>query len=219
MRIAGLQRCSTIDFPGRLSAVLFAAGCNFCCAYCHNRSILHRPPLLAEEDVLSFLQKRAGLLEGAVFSGGEPTLQSDLAEWLRRVRGMGYQTKLDTNGSRPAVLRRLLDEGLLNYAAMDYKAPPAKHFALCGAEAEGFGESLRLLMRHGVAFELRTTLAPQLDLADLRAMAAALPPGIPWALQLCRPVPGCSEGLYAPARVQSMAAELAAAYPGVFARC
>ena len=89
MRIAGLEKFSTVDFPGSLAAVVFAAGCNYRCFYCHNRHILSDPPLLSEAEVLAFLKKRAGLLDGVVFSGGEPTLQEDLPEWLARVRALG----------------------------------------------------------------------------------------------------------------------------------
>ena len=114
MRIAGLEKFSTVDFPGSLAAVVFAAGCNYRCFYCHNRAILNCPPLLSEAEVFAFLEKRAGLLDGVVFSGGEPALQSDLPQWLARVRALGYRTKLDTNGSRPETLRALLNAELLD---------------------------------------------------------------------------------------------------------
>ena len=162
MRIAGLEKFSTVDFPGSLAAVLFAACCNYRCFYCHNRHILGEPPLLSEAEVLAFLQKRAGLLDGVVFSGGEPTLQSDLPEWLRRVRALGYKTKLDTNGSRPEVLRALIADGLVDYVAMDYKAPLEGYPSLCGANSAGVPESLALLRGSGVPYELRTTLVPQI---------------------------------------------------------
>lgn len=174
MRIAGLEKFSTVDFPGSLSAVVFAAGCNYRCFYCHNRHILNEPPLLPEAEVSAFLEKRAGLLDGVVFSGGEPTLQSDLPEWLRRVRALGYRTKLDTNGSRPETLRALLAEGLLDYVAMDYKAALDGYRPLCGADAAGVAESLALLRDSGIPYELRTTLVPQLTEAKLRRMAAAV---------------------------------------------
>ena len=101
MRIAGLSKLTTIDFPGRLACILFTAGCNYDCGFCHNRSLLYTDTLLDEDEVWSFLRKRAGQLEGVVISGGEPTLQWDLEDAARRIRSLGYAVKLDTNGSNP----------------------------------------------------------------------------------------------------------------------
>lgn len=223
MRIAGLEKFSTVDFPGSLSAVVFAAGCNYRCFYCHNRHILNEPPLLPEAEVSAFLEKRAGLLDGVVFSGGEPTLQSDLPEWLRRVRALGYRTKLDTNGSRPETLRALLAEGLLDYVAMDYKAALDGYRPLCGADAAGVAESLALLRDSGIPYELRTTLVPQLTEAKLRRMAAAAPADAPWFLQLYRLQPGDEAVLrglapYTPGEIETLAEALRRVRPLVKAR-
>ncbi len=223
MRIAGLEKFSTVDFPGSLAAVIFAAGCNYRCFYCHNRHILNDPPLLDEGEVFSFLKKRAGLLDGVVFSGGEPALQRDLADRMRQVRAMGYKTKLDTNGSRPDILSALLGAGLLDYVAMDYKAPLSGYPSICGAGAEGVAESLRLLMDSGVGYELRTTLVPQLTEAKLRAMAAAVPADANWFLQLYRPQHGDEAKLrglapYTPGEVLSLAESLRRVRPKVRAR-
>jgi len=189
LNIAGLQRSSTLDFPKKLSAVIFAAGCNYRCFYCHNRTILDHPPLLPEAEVSAFLERRAGLIEGVVFSGGEPTLQKDLAWWLNRAKKLGYATKLDTNGSRPDVLSNLLCAGLLDYVAMDYEAPFEKYAPLCLAPPKGVRESIDLLLASGVAFELRTTVVPQLTIRELTGMAEAVPPLPRWALQLYREQP------------------------------
>lgn len=223
MRIAGLEKFSTVDFPGSLAAVLFAAGCNYRCFYCHNRHILGEPPLLPEAEVLAFLQKRAGLLDGVVFSGGEPTLQSDLPEWVRRVRALGYKTKLDTNGSRPEVLRALIADGLLDYVAMDYKAPLEGYSPLCNADSAGVPESLALLRGSGVPYELRTTLVPQITEAKLRRMAAAVPADASWFLQLYRPQPGdeaqlCGLAPYTPGEIEALAETLRRVRPNVKAR-
>ena len=193
MRIAGLEKFSTVDFPGSLSAVVFAAGCNYRCFYCHNRHILSQPPLLPEAEVSAFLEKRAGLLDGVVFSGGEPTLQSGLPEWLRRVRALGYRTKLDT------------------------------YLPLCGADAAGVAESLALLRDSGIPYELRTTLVPQLTEAKLRRMAAAVPADAPWFLQLYRPQPGDEAVLrglapYTPGEIEALAEALRRVRPLVKAR-
>ena len=189
MNIAGLQRSSTVDFPQKLSAVIFVSGCNYRCFYCHNRSILDHPPLLSEAEVSAFLERRRGLIDGIVFSGGEPTLQKDLAWQLNRVKKLGYATKLDTNGSRPDVLASLLAAGLLDYVAMDYKAPFDKYPSLCLAPPKGIRKSVDLLLASNIPFELRTTVVPQLSLADLSAMAEAVPPLPRWALQPYREQP------------------------------
>ena len=223
MRIAGLEKFSTVDFPGSLAAVVFAAGCNYRCFYCHNRAILNCPPLLLEAEVFAFLEKRAGLLDGVVFSGGEPALQSDLPQWLARVRALGYRTKLDTNGSRPETLRALLNAELLDYVAMDYKAPLDCYPALCGADSAGVAKSLALLRNSRIPYELRTTLVPQLTEAKLRKMAAAVPADANWFLQLYRPQPGNEAHLrgltpYTPGEIEALAETLRRVRPNVRAR-
>lgn len=223
MNIAGLQRSSTVDFPKKLSAVIFAAGCNYRCFYCHNRSILDRPPLLPEAEVSAFLERRAGLIDGVVFSGGEPTLQKDLAWQLNRAKKLGYATKLDTNGSRPDVLASLLAAGLLDYVAMDYKAPFEKYPSLCLAPPRGVRESIELLLASNIPFELRTTVVPQLSLADLFAMAEAVPPLPRWALQLYREQSGDRAYLgklepYRPEEIRRFSEKLKEKQAGVEAR-
>ncbi|VAX27703.1 Ribonucleotide reductase of class III (anaerobic), activating protein, partial [hydrothermal vent metagenome] len=123
MTIGGLQKFSLIDYPGKISAIVFMQGCNFRCAYCHNRELVY-PHLfkepIPENAILSFLDSRKGLLNGVVVTGGEPLLQDDLGEFLGQVKAMGYRIKLDTNGSRPDRLEELLSKGLVDYMAMDY---------------------------------------------------------------------------------------------------
>ena len=133
MNIAGLLKTATIDFPHRLAAVVFTAGCNYDCSFCHNRALLGAAELMEDGEVLRFLEKRAGLLDGVVISGGEPTLQKDLAEFAGTLKGLGYDVKLDTNGSDPEAVGRLLDGGLVDYVAMDYKAPFSRYPEICGA--------------------------------------------------------------------------------------
>ncbi len=187
MNIAGLVRSSTVDFPGQIAAVVFVAGCNLDCFYCHNRSLLTpAAPLLAEAEVRLFLEKRRGLLDGLVFSGGEPTLQPDLPVWIRLVRDLGFQVKLDTNGSRPAVLRQLLADGLLDYVAIDGKAPWSRYpeISRCQtSDVESIRQSMQLLDDSDVAWEIRTTVIPQLSLQDLTLMARSLPVAPLYALQ------------------------------------
>jgi len=223
LRIAGLEKCSTVDFPGGLAAVLFAPGCNYRCFYCHNRQILESPPLLDEAEVFRFLKKRTGLLDAVVFSGGEPTLQHDLADAAKAVRALGYKIKLDTNGSRPEVLKSLLDENLLDYVAMDYKAPFGDYSAITGHDASGVAESLSLLLAGGIPFELRTTMAPMLTEAKLKEMAAAVPHNVKWFLQLYRPQQGDEAFLgslrpYSQGEIETLAEKLQAVRPLVRAR-
>lgn len=214
---------STLDFPGRLSCVIFVPGCNMRCFYCHNRGILGHPPLLDEGDVSAFLEKRRGLLDGVVFSGGEPTLQRDIAWQMKRAKDMGYSVKLDTNGSRPDVLKDIIAAGLADYVAMDYKAPLDMYQSICRAPANGVMESIRLLLSSGVEFELRTTLVPQLGSAELGRMARAVPELPRWYLQLYREQKGDAEQLrgltpYGPDAIRTMAETLKSIQPNVAVR-
>ncbi len=181
MKIAGLIKTSTIDYPGLLAAVVFTPGCNFDCFYCHNRPLLEADSSYGLDDLLEFLQKRRGLLEGVVISGGEPLLQAGLPDFLSRIRQLGYQIKLDTNGSRPGKMAELIRAGLIDYLAIDYKAPWLKYdkMSRCrAADRHKVQESFALLQESAVNWEARTTIAPLLTAADLAVMAretASLP--------------------------------------------
>ena len=188
MNLGGLQRFSLCDFPGRAAAVVFTQGCNFRCPFCHNGSLIPTDAAgaLDEAELLAFLERRRGQLDGVVVSGGEPTLQSDLEEFLRRVKRLGFEVKLDTNGSRPDTLRRLLRQALVDYVAMDVKAPLAAYERLAGrpVDAAALRESIALIAGSGVAHEFRTTVVPELLAdAELAALRAELPPGSPHRCQ------------------------------------
>ena len=186
--IAGLQKTTLMDFPGCLAAIVFTPGCNYDCFYCHNREVLTHPPLLDMDTVTAFLVRRQGILEGVVVSGGEPTLHPALPDFFRMLREMGYKTKLDTNGSAPQVLRRLMDGDLVDYVAVDLKAPLLRYPEICAHDASGLEETLALLAASSVSWELRTTVIPQLTLDDLRAMASLAAQAPAWFLQ-CYNVP------------------------------
>ena len=162
MILSGLVKSSTVDFPGCLSAVLFAPGCNFDCFYCHNRQLLgQHPPQIEIEDVLDFLDRRRNLLDGVVFSGGEPTLQEGLVDLIVKIRRMGYSVKLDTNGTNPGLLGRLIQSSLVDYVAIDLKAPWAKYPSICrcrAADVTFVQQSFRLLAASGLDWEARTTV-------------------------------------------------------------
>lgn len=178
MKCYGIVRSSLIDYPGKISAVLFVHGCNYDCYYCHNRSLLEDwlDPIDADE-LKRFLVSRVGLLDGIVISGGEPTLDPSLPSFLSELRGLGFAVKLDTNGSSPDVIRLLIDERLVDYVAVDYKAPQSKYAAIAGPYANPFAvlETIRILCDSETEYEVRTTVCPELTLADLKAMAKELP--------------------------------------------
>jgi pyruvate formate lyase activating enzyme len=139
MKIRGLQPVTASDFPGRMAAIVFTQGCNFHCPFCHNASLLpmDADSLIGEDTVFSFLKKRQNLLDGLVISGGEPCLQEDLPGFCRRVKDMGFAVKLDTNGSRPAVIKELLDQNCVDFIAMDIKAPLSRLAELTGTVSHG----------------------------------------------------------------------------------
>ena len=163
MKIVGIQKLTLLDYPGRVACTVFLDGCNFRCPYCHNAELLDgdAQPVLSADDLLAFLKKRQGILEGVCITGGEPTIHPELPRLLRSIRALGYPIKLDTNGYRPQTLRGLLEEGLADYVAMDLKNSPEGYADAVGLPAPDMsrlGESIRLLMESAVDFELRTTV-------------------------------------------------------------
>ena len=164
MEIYGFQKTTLLDYPEHLAATVFVGGCNFRCPFCHNGQLVLDPasqPVIPEEEVFSYLKKRHGILEGVCITGGEPTLQKDLAGFIRRVKELGYLVKLDTNGYRPDVLEALLHAALLDYVAMDIKASPKNYSVAAGLNVLDFGkiqESIRLLGESGIPHEFRTTV-------------------------------------------------------------
>jgi len=184
MKIGGLVKTSLIDYPGKVCAVIFTQGCNFRCPYCHNPELVYPDRFretLPPEEVLAFLEKRRGRLEGVVVSGGEPTLQEDLPAFLRLLKSLGYSVKLDTNGSRPDVLRRLAAGQTVDYIAMDIKAPLDKYGLVSGVSLDpgGISESIKIIKDSGIRHEFRTTfdkelLAPR-DIEAIRLLAGRSP--------------------------------------------
>ena len=184
MNFGGIQRTSTIDFPGVLACVIFCAGCDMNCFYCHNRSLIPFVEKMPAREVHAFLDKRAGKLDGVVVSGGEPTLQPDLLEFLQFCRELGYQIKLDTNGQRPGTIGQALENALADYVAVDLKALRPAYLAVCGIPPEQVHaeETIRLLLKAGAAFEVRTTLYPGMTLEELQALLRSQPPVPRWRL-------------------------------------
>ena len=163
MKIVGIQKLTLLDFPGRVACTVFLNGCNFRCPYCHNAELLgDGEEVMTVAGLLAFLRKRQGILEGVCITGGEPTLHPELPALLREVRALGYAVKLDTNGYRPEILEAVLNQGLVDYVAMDLKNGPesyAETVGLSGVELAKIRQSIRLLMDSPVDFELRTTVA------------------------------------------------------------
>ena len=156
-----------LDFPGRVACTVFLGGCNFRCPYCHNSELFDgtAEPVMDDEKLLAFLQKRKGILDGVCITGGEPTLQPGLEDLLRRIKELGYPVKLDTNGYRPEVLKKLVDEGLVDYVAMDIKNGPDAYGETVGLskmELSRIEESIRFLTGGAVDYEFRTTVVKEL---------------------------------------------------------
>lgn len=192
MNIGGLQKFSLLDYPGKLAAIIFTQGCNFRCPYCHNPELVdpqRYSPLLNTEWVLRFLYKRHKKLSAVVITGGEPTLQEDLIPFLKLIKAMRYKIKLDTNGSHPEVIQEIVNLGLVDYLAMDIKAPLKLYKVITRADLE-FGtieKSMDTIRQSGIEYEFRTTYFDLLlSSADLASMQELLKPGDRFIIQQCR---------------------------------
>lgn len=163
IKICGLQKTTLLDFPGHVAATIFLGGCNFRCPFCHNADLLgmDAPAAYTSEEILSFLNMRKGILEGVCITGGEPTLQADaLEDFIRCIRTLGLAIKLDTNGTRPDIIKHLANAGLLDAIAMDIKASPERYPIVCGVEhpdISAIKESVTWLKTGTLPYEFRTT--------------------------------------------------------------
>lgn len=169
--IAGLQKMTLLDFPGKVACTVFLQGCNFRCPFCHNAELLpHEGESFMEEgDFFAFLETRKGLLDGVAITGGEPTCQPGLVEFIRGIKARGFAVKLDTNGTRPDILRQLVKEKLVDYVAVDVKNSPEKYAETVGLpriNLDKIEQSLAFLIAGEVDYELRTTLVEQLHSAE-----------------------------------------------------
>ena len=170
MKISGLQKLTLLDCPGKMACTVFTYGCNFRCGFCHNALLVteENSDSISEEEFFSFLRKRQGILEGVCISGGEPTLQRDLAEFIEKVKTLGYSVKLDTNGSRPDILKSLIDKRLIDYVAMDIKNSAEKYRITCGCEVDisAITESVSIIIESGISHEFRTTTVKEYHSAE-----------------------------------------------------
>ncbi len=162
MIIGGFQKFSLIDYPGKISCIVFTQGCNFRCPYCHNPELIPFTPLvkIKEETILSFLEKRKGKIDAVVITGGEPTMQQDLLKFIQKIKEMGYLIKLDTNGSNPEMLEIIINHSLVDYIAMDIKAPLEKYKEVTHSviSPERIKRSIRMIMNSNIKYEFRTTV-------------------------------------------------------------
>ncbi len=182
MKLGGLVKFTLIDFPATPAAIVFTQGCNYRCRYCHNPELVYPhlfEPSVPEEEIMAFLRRRQGTLEGVVVSGGEPTLQADLVRFLTDIKALGYKTKLDTNGTRPDVLQELIVKKLVDFIAMDIKAPLEKYAVVTGVEANEavIRQSMELIRQSGLGYQFRTTYDKEVltddDIASISQMVAS----------------------------------------------
>ena len=172
MKLSGLQKVTLLDYPGKVAATVFFSGCNFRCPYCHNASLVTHAdtaPVLPEDALCSFLDKRKGLLDGVCVSGGEPLMQADLAPFLQKLKDRGFLVKLDTNGSYPGKLRDLVERKLVDYVAMDIKNAPSHYAATTGIAdtmLPNVRESVSYLLTDAVPYEFRTTVVRSLHTTE-----------------------------------------------------
>lgn len=169
--IGGIQKTTLLDFPERIAAIVFTKGCNFRCGYCHNPELIEfsKESDYHTESFFEFLKTRLNKLDGVVITGGEPTLQSGLYDFVKRIKSMGFEVKLDTNGTNPQVLKKLISDNLLDYIAMDIKAPVGKYEEITqvNVNIQSVLESIKLIMDSGVDYEFRTTVIKlQLSVGD-----------------------------------------------------
>ena len=165
MKIGGFQKTSLLDYNGNISAIIWTVGCNFNCPFCYNIDIVKgNVELFSEDEILDFLKKRKGLLEGLVITGGEPLMQKDIIDFIKKVKKLGYLIKVDTNGSFPDKLKKLLDENLVDYVAMDIKAPKKKYNEISGVKTNisNIDESIKLIKEKAPDYEFRTTIIPEM---------------------------------------------------------
>jgi pyruvate formate lyase activating enzyme len=189
MKIGGLQKVSLIDYPGLICAIIFLQGCNFKCSYCHNPELVDPglfQPCIKEKDVLDFLNTRKGKLDAVTITGGEPTIQNNLIPFIKQIKKMGFAVKLDTNGSQPQVIKAFLNEKMLDFIAMDIKAPLEKYEDIVNipVNSDSIKESIKLILKAEIPYEFRTTVVQsQLVEKDILQMARLISGASRYVLQ------------------------------------
>lgn len=194
MIISGLQKTTLIDYPGKMAAIIFTRGCNFRCHYCHNPGLVDPEkyyPEIPESEILDFLEKRRGVLEGVVITGGEPLIHRDIEKFLRKVKNLDYAIKLDTNGTNPELLQDLIDKKLVDYLAMDIKHHLDRYGEVIDIEHDrkNIDRSIKIIMNSGLEYEFRTTILPKFfQLEDFHKIGALIKGAKKYYLQQFRPL-------------------------------
>ncbi len=176
MQISGYQKLTLLDYPNRLACIIFLQGCNLNCPYCQNSEIITNKALdpVPKEEIMAFLGKRKSVLEGVVITGGEPLLNSDVKDFIKDIKALGYKIKIDTNGTNPKLLKKLIDEKLIDYVAMDIKNAPEKYAMTCGISSifiEHIMQCIVLIKESGIEHEFRTTICKDFHtIEDIRKM-------------------------------------------------
>lgn len=187
--IGGVQKLSLVDFPGHVAAALFTAGCNMRCGYCHNPELVlpeRLAPSIPIDEIMTFLESRLGRLDGVVVSGGEPTIHEDLPILCRMIKDLGYAVKLDTNGTHPKMVKQMIDDGTIDFVAMDIKGPLEKYIEIAARpiDLKAIEQSVRLLIDSGVGHEFRTTIvSEQLEPKDFHGVGKLVRGAQRFALQ------------------------------------
>ena len=193
MRIGGFQKNSMIDFPGLISSVIFTTGCNFVCPYCHNPDLVNKikpggGEAIDEGEVFSFLKKRRGLIDGVVITGGEPTLQPDLGQFMVKVKELGFKVKLDTNGTRPEALKAFIQKEIVDYIAMDIKTSLEGYHLVAGDgfDTRSVATSIAIIMEQAPDYEFRTTcVKPLINLERMDEIGTMIKGARRYILQPC----------------------------------
>ncbi len=198
MKICGFEKLSLVDYDNYTSCTLFTEGCNFRCPFCHNGPlVLHKNPSYSEDEIFEYLNKRKNLLDAVCLSGGEPTLQPNLPEFFKKIKELGYLTKLDTNGTNPDMLQKLIDEKLVDFVAMDIKSSIdgyGKAVGISGYVPSKVMRSVEILRKNSVPYEFRTTLVNELiEKSDIEKIADWLSGTPKYALQKFKNADGCIE--------------------------
>ncbi|HBG81457.1 TPA: anaerobic ribonucleoside-triphosphate reductase activating protein [candidate division CPR2 bacterium] len=168
MIISGLEKTTLIDYPGKIAATIFTYGCNFRCGFCHNPDLVigkkEDRPIITEEEILTFLKKRKGILEGVCITGGEPTIHKDLPTFINKIKKIGLNVKLDSNGTNPEMLKELIENNLIDYIAMDIKNSLSEYNLTTNTSVDTgkIKESIKIILSSGLHYEFRTTLLPRL---------------------------------------------------------
>lgn len=219
MKIKGLQKLTLLDYPGHTACTVFTYGCNFRCPFCHNASLVVKrdnqdDTEISEQEFFDFLKKRQGLLDGVCVTGGEPTLQKDLIEFLEKIKDLGYLVKLDTNGYNPEVLGDTLDKGLCDYVAMDIKTSPENYDKVSGVKdlhVDKIIESIKLIRDSKIDYEFRTTVVENLhDENDFESIGKILDENDKYYLQFFVDSGDCIENNFTAAPKDVMAKYLTA---------